>query len=237
MRGPDGNIGCMKIISGVDLPAPWVEDQWTVSQSEAIGELFVRVPQLFAADGKSSMQDQADKIVWFRLRNIETGVQVILELVNESQGRVPVNTQANYQPMGIFFWANGTLLPLNGTDLRILPLKTICNAISERLEYGTIAENRMALVNSALSDWPYPVWDDYDAGVGDEPLPVEYSRRKWFYAAVGYQYDYLAKKYPNENIADKMIAINSGVAAKSTVQGWITKARKMNLLAPARLVK
>jgi hypothetical protein len=155
---------------------------------------------------------------WIHLHNPDTSVDVFMHLQNKLFSQ-------QWEATSVYFSATGNGHAVSSAELRKLPLSTICSIYGNRFNIGLITASR----RSALADYK----GDHDAM---KPLPKVGKRKgPGFYALVGMQFDELAKRYPDENIAMRMRDLNG--APLSTVQRWIAKARSMNMLAAAQWVK
>lgn len=228
----------------VFLPEPW-EDRTDIlfPDSQLLEELADRYvvpsennPRRFDNGGSIAGQGPTK---WVLMKNRQTNVRVIVGfamLYTTLEGSLDISARFDLEPIAVMVFSGDSYSPLSGTDLRQLPMQSICSAYSEAFGADIIRSNREVLLKA---ESPSDVRERYRRLVDDaptEPLPSEYSRNPWFYALVGLQYEAVAERYPDKNTTDKMVEINSPIA-KSTVQRWITKARRFNLLAPARLVR
>lgn len=232
------------------LPEPWV-DRTDLLRSDGSGlndeiKLLEKFYERMRPEGQRRLGDIAPvghtPPVHVMAENRDTEVRIILTLANmwhEQPGTFALSAQFELQPLAVYFFSRSEFHVLSGTDFRQLPVQSICSAYSFAFAEEIILGNRELLLQEG------PPYDDYVVPVeyrenymknSLNKLPVQYVRKPWFYALVAVQYDAVFNKFPDVNTADKMAEINSSVA-KSTVQRWIAKARKMNLLAPARLVK
>ncbi|WP_133119401.1 hypothetical protein [Bifidobacterium scaligerum] len=223
----------------VQLPEPWEDAPWSDGGvPHELNELRFIDEKLF-----DNWTGGARISTWHRMRNKSTGVYVIIRLSSnvsrDSHGGVAVPAGS---PDVILFWSENRFSSISGTDLRDLPLSSICAAYS--FNDTRISLNRSSLLcDASVPDKyrldgvrPYLSPDNIRGFNVLAPLPSRYSRRPWFYSLVGLQFDALYDLKSSENVVDLMVGINHPTA-KSTVQGWITRARKMGLLAPAKRVR
>lgn len=225
----------------VSLPEPWVDVPWqsyssderdALSQWKQERKNFETVLDHF--NEVSLLYSKYSLVSWHIVKNVNTGTFVVLGVKEQfDEGPNDSRIPTNYDLVALYFFSEDGFSSITGTDLRDIPVRTICNAYAQSSNKKTIALNRSAILIGSSTPKHFRNLRDFDAL---SSLPAKYSRHGWFYALVGYQYDQIKKCYPDDNTVDKMVEINSP-AAKSTVQGWITKARKMNLLAPASWVK
>ena len=229
----------------VELPMPWREcpfdkKKWAKVLMPPNKDLYYVASQSHSFDAVVSIGSRQLHCI----ENIDTGVQIILQLartVGAGNDFAP-NMSLEYviQNLVVLGGGNGDI---RGTDLRDIPVKAILSAYAQHDTADILRFNRTALLDFPESKGiPKKYWDEDVNGQMDtvypptnilDPLPAQYSRRPWFYALVAEQYDALAEKYPNDNTANRMIELNEPYAKKSTVQRWLTEARKRGLLAPA----
>lgn len=228
----------------VPLPTPWADIPFARVDHREEYSILEGMARLAHNRTKRLTDLPKDAAVltssWHMFKNVDTEMLIIMRLSNRAyyiDGGMGVVGGADYFPSLMFLFSeDGGWGELTGTDLRSVPIKSICSAYAERLSGQTIINN----ISSVLFDYPdYKIparFTDDVEGHALDPLPFKYSRRTWFYALVGVQYDAVAKAFPDVNATDKMVEINSSIS-KPTVQRWITKARKMNFLAPAKWVR
>lgn len=224
------------------LPKPWVDRTHLITSQISLlaklGQGIEKTLRLETSSVEYRLNADSASRHWRFAVNQETSVGVMLCLV-ETFGIDQYENGGHFDlsPIYISFFSPTTLDYITGTDLRNLPIKSICSAYS--LSYWN--DEYIAKRDDLLSR--YEKTNDESEAIHIfiksnylAKLPSQYSRKPWFSVLVAYQYDAVSMKYPHENVAENMFKINHP-AAKSTVQRWITNARKMNLLAPARLVK
>lgn len=148
---------------------------------------------------------------WVRLYNRETGDDMIVRL----QYRGPVASEA-YVSAVISPFQDGS--ETTGAQLRALPVSAISAAWTAHEMKGTINLNRTLALGAAYKSDPM------------ERLPRGRVTDQAFLAKVGRQYDAIAERHPGDDPVQRMMAIN-GVAL-STVQKWLTAARKSMMLMP-----
>lgn len=225
----------------VILPKPWVEDPLRPSHEEFLLLEKLRSEEYSLYEDRFRSPDVTGQwSKWIHITNSETGVRVLIHLLAsavDSSGLIPLDAEI----AEVLMFSPDYAGSLSGTDLRQIPLQSIRSAYLRQFSAEVLQGNREYLLHERNPRRAYVVPKEcrdreQDEGKAMQPLPTQYTRRTWFYALVGIQYDAVEKNFPNENTAAKMIEINAP-AAKSTVQRWITKARKMYLLDPARLVK
>jgi hypothetical protein len=204
----------------ISLPDPWVDVPLPENDVDH-EKRFEQAAGVFRSysQGENSSGNLLRFQHWVHLQNSETSVDVFVYLQNKpfTQG---------WEATSVYFSAMNDNCAVSGSELRKLPLSTICSIYGTHFNKSLIwSTRRSALMN-------YGEVPELTA-----PLPKVGKRRgEAFYALVGMQFDYLEKKYPNENIAKKMKELNKDVPL-STVQRWIAKARSLNMLAAAQWVK
>ena len=149
---------------------------------------------------------------WIRLRNKETGEEYILRL----QSKMPDNREV-YVSAVIAPFHNGN--EITGSTMRRLPVAAIAAVYSAREIQGTININRVFALGEQLKTFK-PL----------EPLEPGRLADDSFLAKVGLQYEALHEAKPHENTAKAMSELNS--TPLSSVQSWLTAARKRGFLAP-----
>lgn len=209
----------IEIMKEMTLPEPW-EDVPFAEDSGDYGMVLENAAKVFrsCANGPYPNSKLLTFDHWLHLHNSATSVDVFIHLQN-----MPFSQR--WEATSVYFSAVGNNSAVTGSELRKLPLSTICSIYGSRFNETLIATTR----KSALID--YGKIPDIT-----EPLPKVGKRKgPFFYALVGMQFDELKRLYPDENIADIMRKLND--APLSTVQRWIAKARNMNMLAAAQWVK
>ena len=234
----------------VQLPEPWEDVRLYGTENHklhAVNSEFREVleyiedknpPKHPFAVGRMGLFEFAKHAEWKLVRNTANGMIVAMLLGTTYSGQ-PDGIGVNFRLLEMFIVAQPYTEDISTTDLHDFPLKAIISAYLKVRWSREVVVNRAMLLNCPKeAGIPTLYWNDEDVPRACPPkniltpLPVEYSRRNWFYALVAEQYDAVAEKYPNANAANKMVEINSDVAPGS-VRRWITKARKMGLLLPA----
>ena len=203
----------------ISLPEPW-EDVQLPDDGNDHDVKLEQSASVFRLYTNGTYPNASHSVLrhWVHLHNSKTSVDVFIHLQN-------MLFSQRWEATSVYFSAIGDTSTVSGTELRQLPLSTICSVYGTHFNKGLIAASR----KSALSD--YGETPDVS-----KPLPKVGKRKgPFFYALVGMQFDELSKRYPNENIAKRMKSLND--VPLSTIQRWIAKARGMNMLSAAQWVK
>lgn len=215
--------------SKIDLPDPWVEvAQIPPEEADRLEALVgsrltyddlsesdvIREGQLIQPNSQRALYVQARK--WFRLHNVDTDAEVIVRMQSAGAPTFVQDVTAVIVP----FVAGRTL---TGTDLRNVPVQAIGTAYTKWEQEGHF-KMRIGLALNG-QERPDPL----------APLPPA-SGKPDFAALVALQFLEVEKKHPKENPAKVMQRLNKRDGEEtplSTVQRWITRARKYGFLPPA----
>lgn len=208
----------------VELPSPWVQVY------EYLPDEKVQLEKFFGSElTDSELDNENDRYPdgaprsrrawfysgadWVRIRNTESGLEVVLRLQTYGDGQMDISALA--VP---FSAARPEIV---GSDLRSIPVGAIADAYAYNEAVGRANLQTFLATMQEVTDIPAPM----------EPLPKA-SKSAKFSALAARQYRHIEDNEPGAYVAQRMSEINSRPLA--TVQGWITQARKAGFLPPAR---
>lgn len=193
-----------------ELPDPW--EELPVDPNEQRELTRIHMNTLLHDDKGDGMRTY----YWVHVRNKETRTHVYIQI-----GMAPFSKRM--KALAVFFVTGSFTGVISGSEMRKLPLSTICSIYEERQGDDSILLNRVSVLGTGPVD---PL----------RPLPkIGKSKDADFYALVAIQFEGIQSKFPDDNVAKRMAKLNE--VPLSTIQRWIAKSRQLNLLAPARWVK
>lgn len=202
------------------LPDPWVEEGLLGADRrdaiESVAGMDLWIEDLTEGEKRGELRTPRAAYVlgrrWVRVRNTETGTVAFLRL------------QQRVTPEQPSVRVSSVVLPFNpdkdltGADLRSVPIQALTAAYSAHEDEGNANLMRSLLLMGELDEDPLA------------PLPPAESSDV-FSARVSRQYIEIERQHPELSPVEEMMRINN--AARSSVQRWVTRARKRGLLPPA----
>lgn len=217
----------LHFMKGLQLPEPWdhvefIQDQAKLDQLEVIAGPGILYDDLTADDVNQEGVGRFPKSLrswwvmghkWVKLRNVDTDDEVLIRLQHDASGEK-------------YYYASAVLFPfrpsheVSGAEVRRIPLAAIVAAYARRELIGQAQLNITLTLGDEVKQDPL--------------LPLgQGSASQEFSAKVARQFMALEANAPDGNVAQRMAELND--RPLSTVQQWITRARRRNLLPPASL--
>lgn len=208
----------------LDLPEPWVEVEHLPDKEQAALEATIGsrltyddlAPDEVRREGADTFPNGARAMLvmghqWVRLRNADTDTEVIVRLQYSDGDDQSVSVSSVVVP---FDAANEP----TGAMLRTIPVAAIGAAYTRRRLEGTANLHITLTLGEGIKEDPLA------------PLPAA-SGKPEFAARVARQYLAVERAQPDVKPVDAMRSIND--APLSTVQRWVTRARKYGFLPPS----
>lgn len=202
------------------LPSPWVHIAPLASEEqdalESIAGSAFSLSDLSEEEKTGRIQTrramEATRNRWVEIRNTDNELRVYLRLQGATSPEEPPERVTSV----VVPFQTGK--DLTGADLRSIPVQALTAAYSaHKLERDSNLLMNLLLAGS-LSEDPL------------SPLPPATAEDS-FHAKVARQYRAFQDAAPTQNPIDQMAQLNG--AAKSSVQRWVTRARRRGLLPPA----
>lgn len=214
-------------MKGLQLPEPWdhvefIQDQAKLDQLELVAGPGITYDDLTDDDVQVEGVGRFPKSLrsrwvmghkWAHLKNVDTDDEAFIRLQ-----RGELDEKYLYASAVVFPFRPGH--EVTGAEVRRIPVAAITAAYARRELVGQARLTITLLLGDEVKRDPL------------EPLG-QGSASQEFSAKVARQYMELEKQHPGGNITELMASLND--RPLSTVQQWITRARRLGLVPPASL--